>query len=609
MTLARLVTRIDADARKYHAALDSVDAKTTRVFGRVRDQLAKLRKDFKQDLGKGLAIGGGIAAAGAGLDLLRSGLSKVTEFIGGSIRAASDLNETLTKSEQIFGANSGAIEAWAAGAAASFGQSKRAALDAASGFAGLFSTVGIAIGDSTTMAKTLTQLGSDLASFFNTDVATALEAIRSGLAGESEPLRQFNVFLSETAVTSKLVSMGAKKVGGQFTESQKATARYKLILEQTTTAQGDFARTADGLANSQRAADAALENYQAELGQRFLPVALQVTRWQIDFIKGLDVVGRALSGTEMPIEEMRGALERLNADHGWGRNEKMIAFLSARIAELEATASAKLTATNATFQTSSREMGRHIASMTAKIDTIATHTSRVSTKVVDTLERITSSFASTRDALTSAASGFASAMWDPLIAKANLTTNTLEIKEQQLLIHSGKLHGIELANAQAHLAELNSTHMELLATLTSYGNMAARDTLQHQVDVLRSTKGLTSEQIAWLKKLEIELARARNGAAELSNALSRGHNMGGTGDRGRAFGGPVVGGQAYLVGEKGPEMFVPGASGAIIPNEQLRSGGGDTHVHVEGLVRAETPEDIGRVMRRLSGLGLVGSPS
>jgi len=34
----------------------------------------------------------------------------------------------------------------------------------------------------------------------------------------------------------------------------------------------------------------------------------------------------------------------------------------------------------------------------------------------------------------------------------------------------------------------------------------------------------------------------------------------------RAAGGPVNAGQPYLVGERGPEMFVPGRSGAIAPN-------------------------------------------
>ena len=45
----------------------------------------------------------------------------------------------------------------------------------------------------------------------------------------------------------------------------------------------------------------------------------------------------------------------------------------------------------------------------------------------------------------------------------------------------------------------------------------------------------------------------------------------------KAEGGPVKGGQSYIVGERGPEMFTPGVSGAITPNHQL---GGSTNVVV-----------------------------
>jgi tape measure domain-containing protein len=41
----------------------------------------------------------------------------------------------------------------------------------------------------------------------------------------------------------------------------------------------------------------------------------------------------------------------------------------------------------------------------------------------------------------------------------------------------------------------------------------------------------------------------------------------------RANGGPVTGGSTYLVGERGPELFVPGRSGSIVPNDKLGSGG------------------------------------
>lgn len=47
---------------------------------------------------------------------------------------------------------------------------------------------------------------------------------------------------------------------------------------------------------------------------------------------------------------------------------------------------------------------------------------------------------------------------------------------------------------------------------------------------------------------------------------------------GRAEGGPVAGGAAYMVGERGPELFVPRMDGTIIPNKAMGSMGGTTQV-------------------------------
>jgi hypothetical protein len=48
----------------------------------------------------------------------------------------------------------------------------------------------------------------------------------------------------------------------------------------------------------------------------------------------------------------------------------------------------------------------------------------------------------------------------------------------------------------------------------------------------------------------------------------------------RAGGGPVQAGQPYVVGENGPELWVPNANGSIVPNNKLDRMGGDTIVYV-----------------------------
>ena len=52
---------------------------------------------------------------------------------------------------------------------------------------------------------------------------------------------------------------------------------------------------------------------------------------------------------------------------------------------------------------------------------------------------------------------------------------------------------------------------------------------------------------------------------------------------GRASGGPVRVGNPYIVGERGPELFVPGASGSIIPNHGM-GGGAVYNITVNGAV-------------------------
>ena len=47
----------------------------------------------------------------------------------------------------------------------------------------------------------------------------------------------------------------------------------------------------------------------------------------------------------------------------------------------------------------------------------------------------------------------------------------------------------------------------------------------------------------------------------------------------RAKGGPVKGGSPYIVGEKGPELFVPSSSGNIVPNDAM--GGANIVVNVD----------------------------
>jgi len=196
----------------------------------------------------------------------------VAQFTVGLANAASDQGEALNKVQVIFGETSKTIEDFAETSAESFGISKTAALSAAGTFGGLFQTVGLGAGVIDDMSVGLVKLAADLASFNNLDPTDVLEKLRAGLSGESEPLRAVNVFLSEARVKAEAYASGIAQVGEELTEGQKVQARYNIIMSDSSAAQGDFARTADGAANSQRTLNAEWEDAKARMGQAVLPL-------------------------------------------------------------------------------------------------------------------------------------------------------------------------------------------------------------------------------------------------------------------------------------------------------------------------------------------------
>jgi hypothetical protein len=193
------------------------------------------------------------------------------------IDSASELSETISKSQTIFGENAAAVEQWSNGLASNFGIAKAAALEAASSFASMFQILGVGDKEAVTMSKTLVELAADMASFNNTSIEDALLAIGSGLRGEAEPLRKFNVLLNDASLRAESLAMGLTDGKSTLDLQTKALASYSIIMKQTAVAQGDFAKTSDGLANSMRIIKAESENASAKVGGKLLPVVEKIT--------------------------------------------------------------------------------------------------------------------------------------------------------------------------------------------------------------------------------------------------------------------------------------------------------------------------------------------
>lgn len=225
-------------------------------------RLAQMERKFSK-------LGDKISGLGQKLSL---GITLPLAAFGASAaNAASDAAELQSAFDQTFGQMSATMNKWAEDTGNALGRSTQEMQKAANTF-GIFFNTAVDPQKAAEMSQVFAKLAQDLGSFYNTDTQTAIDKLRSGLSGESEPLRDFGVFLTEANVKAKALELGLTGVGNELTEQEKILARYQLILEATTNAQGDVERTSGGTANKIRAAKAAFEELQVAIGTKLLPV-------------------------------------------------------------------------------------------------------------------------------------------------------------------------------------------------------------------------------------------------------------------------------------------------------------------------------------------------
>lgn len=265
------------------------------------DDASKKLEARGQAIGTAFKVGAGVVAGAA--------LIKLAQLSGDAIDAAAALGEQQSKTNVVFGDAADKVREFGRDAAESLNLSEREALSAASTFGQFFDAAGMATDAGADMSMAMVKLAADMASFQDADPSEVLENLRSGLSGESEPLRKFGVFLNEGAVAAKAAELGLQGLNGKLTDGEKIQARYAIIMEQTAKQQGDLARTADSLSNRQREAAAQAENASAALGQGLIPAQLALTNAFIDAVPAITAVARGVGNTVEAFTSLPGPLQ------------------------------------------------------------------------------------------------------------------------------------------------------------------------------------------------------------------------------------------------------------------------------------------------------------
>jgi hypothetical protein len=207
-------------------------------------------------IGVGALVGLGTGAVAAGSKLIGLG---------------SDAEEMLGKFNVVFANTGGQVTDQLSAFADEVGRSTFELQGMASTFGDTLKPMGFSEEAAADFSVQLSMLATDLGSFNNMEMDEALQRLQGTLIGSHENALAFGVIINENTLAAELAANGWDKLTGAELEQAKVQARINLLMQGTTDAQGDAARTAGSWANQMRGLKSQLTDAATELGQKLIP--------------------------------------------------------------------------------------------------------------------------------------------------------------------------------------------------------------------------------------------------------------------------------------------------------------------------------------------------
>jgi phage-related protein len=242
---------------------------------------------------------GGIIGLGFGIKELATKGYELAE-------SASDLSEAQNVVEQTYKSSSKAIEAWTQTTAKSAGISQTASTQWVGFMGAMLKSSGVTEQKSGDMSKSLVQLTGDMSSFYNVGTSDMWEKIRSGISGETEPLKALGINMSVANLQAFALAEGIKKPYDKMSQSEQTILRYNYLMNVTKDAQGDFGRTlSTSFANQVRVAQMNFETLGRNIGTMLLPAFNNAVMWfNSNMPKIQDVIQKSITGAGNAIKTL-----------------------------------------------------------------------------------------------------------------------------------------------------------------------------------------------------------------------------------------------------------------------------------------------------------------
>ena len=220
-----------------------------------------------------------------------------------SAKGASDLNETVSKTGEVFKEQSDMVMDWSEGSIESMGLAQGTALDMASTFGDMGTSMGQTRAEASEMSTSLVQLAADMASFKNISTDRAATALTAIYTGETEALKSLGIVMTQANLEAFALSQGITTQISAMSQAEQVQLRYQYVMAQTANAQGDFVRTGGSLANQSRKLVQSIKQLGESFGKLLLPAVTSVVttiqgavQWLTEDDSGLKQVILTIAG-------------------------------------------------------------------------------------------------------------------------------------------------------------------------------------------------------------------------------------------------------------------------------------------------------------------------
>ena len=273
-------TQANKDLDKQSKTLNNSLKKTGTIGANAMQKISKSTNGsissvsgLKCALGKIIGVLGTIVSIRALIDLGKQ-----------SVNLASDLTEVQNVVDTAFGSMSQKMEDFADTAIETYGISKLTAKNIGSTYTAMARGMGQSLDEATDKALEMTGRVADIASFYNLTIDRANTIGRAVYSGETEPLKQIGVIMTEDQLAAFALANGYDTLYKNMNAAQKLEVRQAYFLSQTNLAAGDFVKTQDSWANQTKILSERWKEFLSVLGTGLIQVLTPVIKFLNQFL-------------------------------------------------------------------------------------------------------------------------------------------------------------------------------------------------------------------------------------------------------------------------------------------------------------------------------------